>query len=256
MRNGHSTKASARELVPCELEGQPDTRRRPDSRAACASSRFECSVREQTDFELHVSGPCDPRALPLPCPPREGEYIFPDSTGRASFVYTTSPRLAGHSGSVSPHLLAPPTPIPIPWASWQQYSPRACPPAAPKLEPARDLSRSPPSDRLSTLSSSPGEGFLFENWMPAHRSPGKPLDSDARESGSSRASGHAHRLKFQPQHGSVPHSPRLRDTLSTKADLIVKAEERIRALEHELDSLKLELVETTARASPGDTRRA
>ncbi|GAA5821157.1 hypothetical protein JCM10212_004196 [Sporobolomyces blumeae] len=131
----------------------------------------------------------NPQALPLPPPPLEGEYVFPDSTGRAS--------IASHAGLRSPPLVAATTTLPRPelascplppFGSYDssdrlEKRPRpglsrissdpplvrpasrrgdffgparaSPPPPCPVLGPRRHLFPSPPSGNLSTFAPSP-----------------------------------------------------------------------------------------------------
>jgi len=210
-------------------------------------------------FLLYDPNPSNPQALPLPTPPQEGEYIFPDSSGRASHLHPhppfprapAHPRLESHS------------PIPVlqdrlitssPSQESSYHQSHSWLPPSPKLEPMRDLYPSPPSGRLSSFSPSPLnpsspafelEGPLFGGWAPVQTANGGGLHAQLQHHGivggaRSRGRGSNNR------NSAKSPSPFRGNGTRAKDRELEKAKERIRELEREVAILRQAFIGKTS----------
>ncbi|GAA5949211.1 hypothetical protein JCM3765_003332 [Sporobolomyces pararoseus] len=217
-------------------------------------------------LELYDVVPVNPKALPLPSPPAEGDYIFPDPLGRASLIPSsaTSNRhyVEPRAKQLSPDTLSssPPSsqaPLFFPLSkSPDTYNSEAQPPA-PRLEPLRNFAPSPPTGRLSAFTGSPHpvspnfelEGPMFEKWTPPPF-PHPSVTKTSREGGP-RYGGVGGRMSGRDagngRRGHQSPSPLRGAGTKARDRELEKAKERIRELEKEVEALRRELLESKTR---------
>ncbi|GAA5836518.1 hypothetical protein JCM3766R1_001622 [Sporobolomyces carnicolor] len=209
--------------------------------------------------------PTNPHALPLPSPPREGEYIFPDPTGRASrlppcsqpsrvFVETLPSSPPSDLDDRSRLARTPPT------------TTAHAPPSAPKLEPTRNLAPSPPSGRLSSFAGSPVPvspnfelgGPLLE-WHPVTFGPHgvglsdkaqKHLVSELARGGTGQRRGRGGGGGRSSHHSPSPlRGGGRRDAADEAERELAQAYDKIHQLENEVAALRRELIDRRATPS-------
>ncbi|GAA5898030.1 uncharacterized protein JCM6883_000900 [Sporobolomyces salmoneus] len=226
----------------------------------------------EDDYLRFDPNPINPQALPLPSPPLEGEYLFPDPTGRATLLPHPNPNRipsrrvssiesvsspASRSDLDSPlpsHSKSPPS---LSASSSNSSSQQRLVPSAPKLEPTRTLAPSPPSGTLSQLSGSAPVSPNFELERPffEHWTSVQPGDRSGGEGGAAgvkkgvmqldRGGGPGGRGRGARATRSAHHSPSpLRGGsggISNEGRELEKAQGRIRELEREVEALKKEM---------------